>query len=119
MDIFFLTFSKTCTITYFDDIKKMLPIDLYTKIFNLFDLKSQINMISTYNYLKNNLFSTDLYNQDNIILNKLISEILKQKKYTNLIKLNAKENNLIKNVSFLKNLKILNAEKIVELIKTV
>ena len=88
----------------------MLNVYVLIEIFNLLDLKAEINIISTSHYLKNNMFVTDLYNQDNIILKKLTTTILKQKTFINVIKLNANYNKLITDLSFIKKLKILCAK---------
>ena len=83
----------------------MLSNDILIVIFNLLDLKSQINMISTTHYLKNNILVTDLYHQDNIILKKLTTKILKQKIFMGVTKLNASDNKLITGMFFMKKLK--------------
>ena len=57
----------------------MLSNDILIEIFNLLDVKYQINMVSTTHYIKNNIFVTDLYYQNKIILKKLTTKILKQK----------------------------------------
>ena len=95
----------------------MLTFDVLIEIFNLLDLKSQINMISIFHYLKNNIFITDIYpnykkilrNLTTKILRNLTTKILKQKIFINVTKLNANYNPLITDISFMKKLKILYA----------
>ena len=99
----------------------MLIIDVLIEIFNLLNVKSQINMISISHYLKNKISITDLYYcdtvfkynvdtnttniyfHDNIVLKKLTTKILKQKIFIKVTKLNANYNKLITDISFIKN----------------
>ena len=88
----------------------MLNNDILIEIFNLLDVKSQINMVSLSHFFKNKIFITDLYNHDKNILKKLTTKILKQKIFKNVVIINAYNNVLITDISFMKKIKILNAE---------
>ena len=92
-----------------------IPLEIWDMIFDLLNLKTQISLISTCHYFRDNLKITDLYylkndtkNKKNI-LKKLTTDILKLPIFLNTKWLNAVDNKKINNVSFMTNLKILNA----------
>ena len=49
----------------------MFILDIWKIIFYLLDFKSKINIISTCKYLRQHLYIVDLYNIDEIFLQKL------------------------------------------------
>ena len=82
-----------------------LPLDILKIIFDLLDFKTKINLISICNYLRQNLYITDLYNIDRKYLCELTIPILKYRIFKNVISLDISYNNKIKNISFMKKLK--------------
>ena len=82
-------------------------INLWFDIFNLLDLKSQLSLLFTCSSLNNNLSITNLYDIEEKYLNILTNDILRFGIFKYVTKL--KCNNKITNVSFMKNLKKLDA----------
>ena len=83
-----------------------LPLDIWKLIFNLLNFKSKIRLVSTCRYFRNNLYIIDLYNIEKKYLDKLTTTILKYYIFQNVLSLKA-NNNKIKDISFMKKLKIL------------
>ena len=69
------------------------------KIFNFCDFKSQLYLSSSCKFLNNNLLIADLYNINNNVRSLLNDKILKQSKYKYVTKLNAYNNEKIKDVN--------------------
>ena len=85
-----------------------IPLEIWKfEIFPKLDILSQLRLRATCKYFYTNLDITDLYNIDYKYREKLTDEILL--KYPKLEKLNAWNNPKITKISYLKNLKILNA----------
>ena len=85
-----------------------IPLEIWKfEIFPKLDLLSQLRLRATCKYLYTNLDITDLYNIDIEYRGKLTNEILLQ--YPKLEKLDTRDNSKITNISYLKNLKILDA----------
>ena len=85
-------------------------MDNYIIWFNIFEhlkLKSKIALICTNSIFKNNLSITDLYNIEDIYLDRLRQNIIESDIFCNVTQLKARHK--IYNVSFLRNLKILDA----------
>ena len=87
----------------------IIPLEIWYQILNYLNLKSQINLILTHIYLRDNLWITDLYNIDEKLLIKLDDQILGHKMFSHVTRLNARDNKKITNVSLMTNLKILYA----------
>ena len=85
-----------------------LPLYILKIIFDLLDFKTKINLISTCNYLRQNLYISNLYNIDRKYLCELTTPILKYSIFKNVISLDIFYNDKIKNISFMKKLKKLN-----------
>ena len=86
-----------------------IPLDIWRIIFDILDFKSKIKLISTCKFLRQNLYIVDLYNIEKKYLEKLTTRILKYYIFRNVVSLDASDNNKINDVSFMKNLKKLNA----------
>ena len=86
-----------------------LPLDILKIIFDLLDFKSKIKLISTCTYMRQNLYIIDLYDIGIEYSKKLTTKILKYNIFKNVVSLNVSYNNKIKDVSFMNNLKYLNA----------
>ena len=81
-----------------------LPLDIWKLVFDLLDFESKIKLILTCRYFRNNLYIVDLYNIEDKYLDKLTTTILKYYLFQNVSSLKA-NNNKIKDISFMKNLK--------------
>src|SRR6185312_10005428 len=85
----------------------IVPIDIINLIFDLLDLKSQINFHSINKFCNSNLFIRDLYN-----INKysyiLTNKILSQRKFESVNKLYLYADKKVSDISFMKNLTKLN-----------
>ena len=90
--------------------KRMSEANLWYVIFKFLDFETQLGIIFTSKFFRDNLFITDLYNIDRFYLKKLTNNILRFKIFKYVIKLNVDYNKKIKNISFMTNLKKLNAE---------
>ena len=79
----------------------LLNISIYDlqNIFNFCDFKSQLYLSSCCKLFNNNLLITDLYNINNNVRLLLNDKILKQSKYKHVTKLNADNNEKIKDVN--------------------
>ena len=84
-------------------------IDTLQIIFNFCNFRSQLSLISTCIYYRNNLHIIDLFNIDKKYLKELTQEILHFSIFEKVIYLNANCNSKITNVSHMKFLQILNA----------
>ena len=69
------------------------------KIFNFCDFKSQLYLSSCCKFFNNNLLIADLYNINSNVRSLLNDKILKQSKYKYVTKLNAYNNEKIKDVN--------------------
>src|ERR1700753_4008116 len=78
-------------------------------IFIFCDFKSQLYLSSCCKLFNNNLLIVDLYNINENVRSLLNDKILKQSKYKYITKLNASDNEKIKDVSQMASLKILDA----------
>jgi hypothetical protein len=87
-----------------------LPLDIFKYMLNFCDLKIQIYLTSTNNFLRNNLKIINLYNIEKKYLRLLTDEILNQKIFNQVEALNASYNEKITNISMIPSLKKLNAE---------
>ena len=87
----------------------IFPLEIWNQILNHLNLKSQINLVSTNIYLRDNLWITDLYNINEKLLAKLSDQILGHKIFNHVTQLNAYHNRKITDVSFMTNLKTLGA----------
>jgi len=85
-------------------------IDTLQIIFNFCDFRSQLSLVTTCTYYRNNLHIIDLLNIDKKYLKKLTQEILRYSIFEKVIYLNASNNFKITNVSHMKSLQILHAE---------
>ena len=105
-----------------------LPLDILKIIFEFLDFKSKIKLISTCTYMRQNLHIIDLYDIEIEYSEKLITKIFKYNifknvlyivgkygigqnfiKTLNLYELDVNDNKKIRDISFMKNLKKLNA----------
>lgn len=90
----------------------IIPSEIYQLILEKINLKSQLNFISINIFLYQELHITNLWNRRLNGRNKSIylidNEILAQKKFSKVTKLDINNNNKIKNISRLQNLKCLN-----------
>ena len=89
---------------------ELFPIELWVVILEFCEFKTKIKLIQSCQYFNYNLYIYDLINIDNKYLELLKNSILQQYKFRFVVKLNAKYSSKITNVSFMKNLKELNAE---------
>ena len=87
----------------------IFPLEIWYQILNYLNLKSQINLVSTNVYLKDNLRITDLYNINKNLLAKLSDQIFGHKMFSYVTQFNTCDNNKITDVSFMTNLRKLNA----------
>ena len=63
-----------------------MPIDIWKLIIDKCDYISQLNLISSHKFCYDNLQITDMLNNFKYV-NRLSNNIIKQKKYNNIIKL--------------------------------
>ena len=91
---------------------EIFPLDIWNIITKLliFDLKSLLNLKLCKKFFDDNILITNLFDINNKFLSELTIDVLSQIKYMNVVKLNVSYNPKITNVSFMKKLKILNAD---------
>ena len=85
------------------------PTEIWQTITSFCDPITQINMVSCCSLFYDRLYVTDLFNASQKKLLCLNDDILKQKKFINVVKLWASDNSNITNVAHMRNLRVLNA----------
>lgn len=86
----------------------IFPFEIWTLICNYLDFKSKARLSLVHEIFCGAIID-DLYNIDKNILNKLTSNVLRFKIFENVSKLDISSNNQTANISFMKQLKVLNA----------
>jgi len=85
------------------------PLDIWQVIFQHCDSLSQLKLIIVCTDFYHSFFITDLYDIPYTNQYKLTNLILQQRKFSRLVQLNVRDNKNVNNISFLSNLKKLNA----------